>query len=66
MPVAGEVSQLIVERSVVLVGDTLPDGVIVYIRFNMLVQIEVGYYLIDLVGGQYLVGDDSPVPSYLR
>ena len=66
MPVAGEVHKLIVERSVVLIGDALPDGVVDDIRFNMLVQIEVGYYLIDLVGGQYLVGDDSPVPSKLR
>ena len=66
MPVAGEVHKLIVERSVVLIGDALPDGVVDDIRFNMLVQIEVGYYLIDLVGGQYLVGDECPVPSYLR
>ena len=61
--ITGKVNQLIAKLCVVLVGDSLLDGITQYIRVKSPIQVEVIDYLVDLVGSQYLVGDDCPVPS---
>ena len=64
--VTGKVNQLVAKLCVVLVGDSLLDGITQYIRVKSSIQVEVSDYLVDLVGSQYLVGDDCPVPSDRR